>query len=83
MFWYILLGGSIASALFAFMTGQNPLIWFFTSVPGTPILGLMKPKGKLLSEQTRARREVGNKVGLTTAGLVVGVALVLKLVGVV
>jgi hypothetical protein len=43
----------------------------------------MKPKGKLLSEQTRARREVGNKVGLTTAGVVVGVALVLKLVGVV
>lgn len=81
MFWYILLGGSVASAIFALMTGQNPLIWFFTSVPGVPLLGVMKPKGRLLSEQTRARREVGNKIGLVTAGVVVGIAGVLKIIG--
>lgn len=83
MFWYFLFGGAAVAAVYAFFRGQNPLIWFFTSVPGVPLLALMPPaKGKGLGEQHRARREVGNKVGLVVGGGVLALALVLKILGV-
>jgi len=82
MFWYIVLGGAAASAILAVIKGQNPLIWFFASVPGVPLLGLMDAK-KGLGEQKRARRSVGDKVGMMTSAAVIGVSLVLKLLGVV
>jgi len=82
MFWYILLGGAAASAILAFTRGQNPLIWFFTSVPGVPLLALMPPaKGSALGEQKRARRAVGDKVGMVVGGGVLALALVLKILG--
>ena len=83
MFWYLLFGGAAASAIFAATRGQNPLIWFFTSVPGLPLLALMPPAGgKALGEQKRARRAVGDKVGMITGAGVLGLALVLKIIGV-
>lgn len=83
MFWYILFGGAAASAILALTRGQNPLIWFFTSVPGVPLLTLMPPaNGKALGEQRRARRKVGDKVGMVTGAGVLGLALVLKIIGV-
>lgn len=83
MFWYIIIGGSILSAIFAFTKGQNPLIWALTSVPGVPLLALFPDKKKLLPEQRRARRSVGDKLGLVTGGAVIAIAVVLKIVGVV
>jgi hypothetical protein len=83
MFWYILFGGAAASAIYAFTRGQNPLIWFFTSVPGLPLLALMPPaNAKALGEQKRARRAVGDKVGMVVGGGVLALALVLKIVGI-
>ena len=74
MFWYIVLGGAAVSAVLAVMKGQNPLIWFFTSVPGVPLLGLMPDASKGLGEQKRARREIGTKVGMVLGGIVVATA---------
>ncbi|MFO0744560.1 MAG: hypothetical protein U1F43_02665 [Myxococcota bacterium] len=84
MFWYVVLGGSIISAIFAFTKGQNPFIWALTSVPGVPLLAIMpQANKKALPEQRRARRSVGDKLGLMTGGAVIAVALVLKIIGVV
>jgi hypothetical protein len=82
MFWYIVLGGAAASAIYAVMKGQNPLIWFFASAPGVPLLALM-PNKKGLSEQNRARRSVGDKLGMMTGAAVVGVSIVLAIIGVI
>ncbi len=82
MFWTIILIGAAVSAVFAFTRGQNPLIWFFASVPGVPLLALMPPAGKGLGEQKRARRKVGDKVGMVVGGGMLGLALVLKIIGV-
>ncbi len=83
MFWYIVLGGAAASAVLAVMKGQNPLIWFFTSAPGVPLLGMMPAANKGLGEQKRARRSVGDKVGMVTAGAVIAVSVVLSIIGVI
>lgn len=83
MFWYFVFGGAAAAAIFALLRGHNPLIWFFTSVPGVPLLTLMPPaNGKALGEQKRARREVGNKVGMMAGGVVVLVAIILAIIGI-
>lgn len=84
MFWYILFGGALVAAIFAYTRGQNPLIWFFTSVPGVPLLALMpSADGKrALGEQKRARREVGNKVGMVVGGGMLALSVVLAIVGV-
>lgn len=83
MFWYIILGGSILSAIFAFTKGQNPFIWALTSVPGLPLLAIMPTANKkALPERRRARRAVGDKIGLMTGGGVIVLAVVLKIVGV-
>jgi hypothetical protein len=84
MFWYVVLGGAAASAIVAMMKGHNPLIWFFASAPGVPLLTLMPPaNGKTVGERNRARRSVGDKVGMVTGAAVVGVSLVLGLLGIV
>lgn len=83
MFWYIVLGGAAASAIYAVMKGQNPLIWFFASAPGVPLLGLMPDAKKGLGEQKRARRSVGDKVGMMTGAAVVGVSIVLAIIGII
>jgi len=84
MFWYFLFAGAALSAILAITRGQNPLIWALTSVPGVPLLALMPPANKkALPEQRRARRSVGDKLGLMTGGAVIAVAVVLKIVGVV
>ncbi|MCC6624243.1 MAG: hypothetical protein IT385_23530 [Deltaproteobacteria bacterium] len=84
MFWYFLFAGAAVSAILAITRGQNPLIWALTSVPGVPLLAIMPPANKkALPEQRRARRSVGDKLGLVTGGVVVGVALVLALIGIV
>jgi len=83
MFWTIILIGAVVSAVFAFTRGQNPLIWFFTSVPGVAVLTLMPPaSGKALGEQKRARRRVGDKVGMVVGAGMLGLALVLQIIGV-
>jgi len=83
MFWTIILIGAAISAVYAFTRGQNPLIWFFTSVPGVALLALMPPaSGSALGEQKRARRKVGDKVGMVVGAGMLGLALVLKVVGV-
>lgn len=82
MIWTVLLIGAALSAVLAFTRGQNPLIWFFTSVPGVPLLALMPPAGRGLGGQKRARREVGNKVGMVVGGGMLALALVLKIIGV-
>lgn len=84
MFWYFVLGGSAASFIIALTRGQNPLIWALTSLPGVPLLALMPPaNGKALPEQRRARRSVGDKLGLVTGGMVIAVAVVLLILGIV
>lgn len=75
MFWYIVLGGAVVSAVLAATKGQNPLIWFFTSVPGVPLLGLMPSAEKGYGEQKRARREVGSRVGIALGGAVVALTV--------
>ena len=81
MFWYILFGGAAISAIYAMTRGQNPLIWFFTSVPGVPLLAIMPPaNGKALGEQKRARRKVGDKVGMVVGGGVLALVLLLKII---
>ncbi|MFT7582272.1 MAG: hypothetical protein ACI9MR_003954 [Myxococcota bacterium] len=85
MFWTIVLIGGAVSAGLAFTKGQNPLIWFFGSAPGAALLTVLPPaKGnKVLGERKRARRSVGDKVGMATGGIVVGVAALLGIIGVV
>lgn len=84
MFWYFLFAGSAVAAIFALSRGQNPLIWALTSVPGVPLLALMPPANKkALPEQRRARRSVGDKIGLLTGGAVIAVAVALAIIGVV
>ncbi len=83
MFWYIVLGGAAASAILAVVKGQNPLIWFFASAPGVPLLGIMPDAKKGLGEQKRARRSVGDKVGMMTSAAMIGVSLILGLLGIV
>ena len=84
MFWYLFFAGSAVSAIFAFTKGQNPFIWALSSVPGTALLAIMPPANKkALPEQRRARRAVGDKLGLVTGGAIVAVALVLQIIGVV
>lgn len=84
MFWYIVLGSGVASALIAMTRGQNPLLWFFTSAAGIPLLGMIPPaSGGALGEQKRARRKVGDKIGLMLGGAVVGILGILSIVGVV
>lgn len=80
MFWYIVLGGSAVAAILAYTRGHNPLIWALTSVVGVPLLPLVpSAKGRTIAERNRARREVGNKVGLVTG---VGVALLVILLAI-
>lgn len=83
MFWYIVLGGAAASAIYAVMRGQNPLIWFFASAPGVPLLAMMPDSKKGLGEQRRARRSIGDKLGMMTGAAVVGVSIVLAIIGVI
>ncbi len=84
MFWYIVLGAGVASALMAISRGHSPLRWFFTSAAGLPLLRLVPPaSGKTLAERSRARREVGDKVGLVTGAIVTGTLGLLHLIGLV
>jgi hypothetical protein len=84
MFWYIVLGSGVVSLVLAATRGQNPLLWFFTSAAGIPLLGMIPPaNGKALGEQKRARRKVGDKVGLVVGGAVVGVLGLLSIIGVI
>jgi hypothetical protein len=83
MFWYIVLGGAAASAIYAVVKGQNPLIWFFASAPGVPLLALTPDAKKGLGEQRRARRSVGDKLGMMTGAAVVGISVVLGILGIV
>jgi len=84
MFWYIVFGTGVASAIIAATRGQNPFLWFFTSAAGLPLLGMIPPaNGKALGEQRRARKKVGDKLGLMVGGAVVGVLGILKIIGIV
>ena len=84
MFWYLVLGGGVAAAIFAFMRGQNPLYWALSSLPGVALLSILPPaNGKGLGEQKRARQEVGNKLGGVTSGAVVILLIILSIVGVI
>jgi len=84
MFWYLLFAGSAVAAILAFTRGQNPFIWALTSVPGLPLLAVMPTASKkALPEQRRARRSVGDKLGLMTGGAVIAVVVVLNIIGVV
>ncbi len=79
----IILGGCVASAVFAIVKGQNPLLWALSSIPGVALLTLLPgAKGRGLAERRRARREVGDKLGLMTSGAMVIVVIVLSIVGV-
>ena len=83
MIWAIVLGGAVASAIFAILKGQNPAIWFFSSAAGLPLLGVIPPaKGSVLGERKRARRAVGDKVGMVAGGAVVIVLIILAIIGV-
>lgn len=83
MFWYIVIGSGVASALLALTRGQNPLLWFFSSAAGLPLLGMIPPaSGKALGEQKRARRKVGDKLGMMVGGAVVGVLGLLAIIGI-
>lgn len=83
MFWAIILGGAAVSAIFAYMRGQNPLFWALGSVPGVALLTVLPPAKGNLGERNRARREVGDKVGLGTSGIVVALLIILSIVGVI
>jgi hypothetical protein len=84
MFWYLVLGSGVASALFAASRGHSPLRWFFTSGVGLPLLTLVPPaKSGAVRERNRARREVGDKVGLITAAIVSGTVGLLSAIGLV
>jgi|GEM_PF-1663841 len=83
MFWYIVIGSGIASAVIAFTRGQNPLLWFFSSAAGIPLLGMIpRANGKALGEQRRARKKVGDKLGLMVGGTVVAVLGLLSVIGI-
>jgi len=83
MFWYIVLGGSAVAAIIAYTRGQNPFIWALTSVAGVPLLPLVPAaKGRTVAERNRARRSVGDKVGLMTGGIVVAIVILLMILGV-
>lgn len=81
MFWGIVIGGAVVSAIFALSRGQNPIYWALSSWAGVGLLPLIPPV-KGLGEQKRARQEVGNKLGGLTSAVVVGVLAVLGIVGV-
>jgi hypothetical protein len=84
MFWYIVLGSGVVSAILAGTRGQNPFLWFFTSAPGIPLLTMIpNAGGKALGEQKRARRKVGDKLGLFLGGAVVATLGLLGILGVV
>jgi len=84
MFWWIVLGGAAASAVFAMVRGQNPLYWALSSWAGVGLLPLIPPvKGRALGEQKRARQEVGNKLGGLSSAVVVLVLAVLGIIGVI
>jgi hypothetical protein len=84
MFWYVVLGAGAVSALFAASRGHSPLRWFFTSALGLPILKVMPPaSGKTVAERSRARRQVGDTVGLWTGAAVTGTLGLLHLLGLV
>lgn len=84
MFWALVLGGAAVAAIFAMMRGQNPLFWALTSLPGVALLTVLPPaNGKALGERKRARREVGDKIGMLTSGVVVLLVIILSIVGVV
>lgn len=85
MFWTIILVGAAASSIYAYTRGQNPLIWLLPSAAGLPLLSLLPPaSGKTVyEEQKRARRQVGDKVGLTLGLGVVGVLGILSFIGIV
>ncbi|MCA9519312.1 MAG: hypothetical protein KC635_30460 [Myxococcales bacterium] len=77
MFWGIVLGGCAVAAIIAFLKGQNPLFWGLSSVPGALLLGVIPPaKGGALGEQKRARREVGDKLGLMTSGVMLVIMII-------
>lgn len=83
MLWAIVLGGAVASAIFAITKGQNPAIWFFSSAAGVPLLAMMPPaKGNVLGERKRARRAVGDKIGMLTSGVSVATIIVLAIIGI-
>lgn len=82
MVWEIIIGGGLVASAIAFYKGQNPLIWFFTSVPGVPLLGMMPDAKKGLGEQKRARRDVGDKLGIGTGASIVVLLVILSMVGV-
>lgn len=80
MFWAIVFGGCAVAAIIAFLRGQNPLFWGLSSVPGALLLGLIPPaKGTALGETKRARREVGDKIGLMTSGVMLVIMLIIGL----
>ena len=83
MLWGIILGGCAAAAIFALFKGQNPLFWALTSIPGAALLTFVpSAKGRSLGERNRARREVGDKLGMMTSGVVVALVIILSIVGV-
>ena len=60
MIWTVLLIGAALSAVLAFTRGQNPLIWFFTSVPGVPLLGVVGlVPGQIRTLHTLPKGELG------------------------
>jgi hypothetical protein len=84
MFWQIVIGSGIASAIFAYTRGHSPLRWFFSSAVGLPLLTLVPPaKSGAIAERNRARREVGDKVGLVTGAIVAGTVGLLSAIGLV
>ena len=84
MFWYIVIGSGIVSAILAGTRGQNPILWLFTSAPGLLLLPMIPDAGgKALGEQKRARRKVGDKLGLFLGGAVVATLGILGILGVV
>ncbi|TNF33342.1 MAG: hypothetical protein EP329_08425 [Deltaproteobacteria bacterium] len=83
MFWALVLGGAAVAAILAMLRGHNPLFWALSSLPGAALLTVIPPaNGKALGERKRARREVGNKVGIFTSGVVVLLVIILSLAGV-
>jgi len=83
MFWALVLGGAAVAAIFAMLRGQNPLFWALSSLPGVALLTVIPPAKGKLGERNRARREVGNKLGIFTSSVVVLVMIILAIVGVV
>jgi len=82
MFWALVLGGAVVAAIVAIVRGHNPLFWALSSLPGAALLTVLPPaNAKVLGERRRARREVGDKLGMLTSGVVVLMIIILSIVG--